>query len=422
MRLFLSLLLLFGAPILFADQVFTINTISQTVSRIDLDTQQSIVTFETLGQFPNAAPNKAAIYDGRLLVALTYENRVQSIDLLTESTDGWFPLEDSAGPNDIVALDGTVYVSGNTSNKVYKFEPVGALDVTGLSVGVAPEGLAIVNGRLFVANTGFHYTDYTYEAGSVSVISPESYSVERTIPTGLNPRTIVQAGSQIAVICTGDYATTAGEVDFFDATSLEPTGIATLGGCPGTAAYGDDGKLYVGNLYPAGVSIVDPVAHSVLADIDHSGIQGGNALLAGGGWLASADAGDYVAASVVRFYSLNDYELMFQTNAGVGVSDLDFYQTSSVGAPTAAASHGVGIAPNPSRSGFRFAFSQPLTRPAKIGVYDVRGRLVRNLIMTGSTTWDGCDGSGTRCAPGVYLARVDYGKGRSETVRMSVIR
>jgi hypothetical protein len=59
-----------------------------------------------------------------------------------------------------------------------------------------------------------------------------------------------------------------------------------------------------------------------------------------------------------------------------------------------------------------------------IDIFDVSGRTVARFAVTGSTgavEWDGTDASGTRVAPGVYLARVSFG-GASTSTRIAIVR
>lgn len=70
------------------------------------------------------------------------------------------------------------------------------------------------------------------------------------------------------------------------------------------------------------------------------------------------------------------------------------------------------VAPNPFNPRTVVAFSVPSTGAATLGIYDVRGRLVRTLVDgflaagTHEATWDGTDDAGRAQAAGTYLARL----------------
>ena len=97
-------------------------------------------------------------------------------------------------------------------------------------------------------------------------------------------------------------------------------------------------------------------------------------------------------------------------NAGVGVA-----------VPRSGAGPGAAITldayPNPGRAmTIRVVCTdgrEPSVSPAALGIYDVRGRLVRSLWVGGlpsgplELAWDGTNAAAARCAPGLYLLRLN---------------
>jgi hypothetical protein len=71
--------------------------------------------------------------------------------------------------------------------------------------------------------------------------------------------------------------------------------------------------------------------------------------------------------------------------------------------------------PNPFRSGTTIRYTIPHEGKVEIAVFDVSGRLIRNLVNSTMPAgdhqahWDGRDHSGNRIAAGVYLYRLRYG-------------
>jgi flagellar hook assembly protein FlgD len=82
-----------------------------------------------------------------------------------------------------------------------------------------------------------------------------------------------------------------------------------------------------------------------------------------------------------------------------------------------------GIAPNPfnPRTTIHFDVATPGT--VRLGVYDVRGHLIRDLVSgrmaagRHEAVWDGRDGGGRSAAAGVYFVRMNA-EGRSLTQKM----
>ena len=82
------------------------------------------------------------------------------------------------------------------------------------------------------------------------------------------------------------------------------------------------------------------------------------------------------------------------------------------GAPETEAAGMTGAYPNPFRHSTRFSFELRFPGDVELAVYDVRGRLVRQLErgLRGSGThqleWDGRDDAGRAVATGVYYFRL----------------
>jgi hypothetical protein len=83
--------------------------------------------------------------------------------------------------------------------------------------------------------------------------------------------------------------------------------------------------------------------------------------------------------------------------------------------------------PNPFREAATIAYNLPATGRVTIGVYDIAGRLVRQVadghVEAGlhAVQWDGRDGSGRAVASGVYFCRIDAG-GDSDMQRLVFLK
>ncbi len=93
------------------------------------------------------------------------------------------------------------------------------------------------------------------------------------------------------------------------------------------------------------------------------------------------------------------------------------------GVSSAGASHGVPAlalrqnAPNPFRSATSIAYTLPSPQPVSLAVFDVQGRLVRELVSgrqpagDHSVTWDGRDSGGREAVNGMYFYRLSTAEG-----------
>jgi hypothetical protein len=95
------------------------------------------------------------------------------------------------------------------------------------------------------------------------------------------------------------------------------------------------------------------------------------------------------------------------------------------GLPVPLALH--GNVPNPFNPLTHIKFSVGDPARVKLGVYDVKGRLVRTLSdgLRGSgehdVVWDGLDGAGRSLPSGTYFGRVEVGE-QTESVKMMLVR
>jgi hypothetical protein len=84
------------------------------------------------------------------------------------------------------------------------------------------------------------------------------------------------------------------------------------------------------------------------------------------------------------------------------------------------------ISPNPFRGRITIGFALAAPGHARLGVYDVSGRLTATILDRElpageqSVTWDGTGRGGTRVAPGIYFCNFQSG-GRVETRRIVLL-
>ena len=112
------------------------------------------------------------------------------------------------------------------------------------------------------------------------------------------------------------------------------------------------------------------------------------------------------------------------------VYDLQITVGGAVDAPVLAAVSRTGLrpaAPNPFRTGTSIGYALAAAARVDLRIYDVRGRLVRELVQgtrpsgDHSAEWDGRDGSGRELAPGIYFLRFT-GNGVTETRKLVRVR
>jgi len=114
---------------------------------------------------------------------------------------------------------------------------------------------------------------------------------------------------------------------------------------------------------------------------------------------------------------------------GNGVYEMNLADPAAVEAAEALTA-GIRLAPpspNPVREGTSIRFSLAKAGPARVGVYDAAGRLVKMLVDgerpagESQVAWNGHDAGGIRVAHGLYFARLTA-QGVSRTQKVTVVR
>jgi len=190
-----------------------------------------------------------------------------------------------ASPRDVVVDDGIVWVAGFTFGEPGEVAPID--QVTGevgpaIDVGDVPQGVAVADDHLFVANNGSLGSGTT-----LSVIDPAERALQETIETGCDgPRDLFASDtSTLIVVCTGktvytdDFTeiveSTNGQILFLDAASRSVTDRINLPGQAQstngseTAVFSDrTSELFVTMSTAGQIAVVDAAARSISQVVD----------------------------------------------------------------------------------------------------------------------------------------------------------
>ena len=116
-------------------------------------------------------------------------------------------------------------------------------------------------------------------------------------------------------------------------------------------------------------------------------------------------------------WNIDDIQLWGIPYAAAGVPDTDASERLAL----------LPSSPNPFREAATIAYSLPEAGRVTVGVYDVAGRLVRNVVDGAveaglhAAQWDGRDGSGRPVAAGVYFCRI-VALGETDTRSMVLLK
>jgi len=395
---------------------YVVNSGSQTLSRIDLETDVVDNTFAVLG---NSA-NRVAITEDYLYVVNSGDNNIQKLDRESGSTVSNIYIGSTSNPYDILIHNDFAYITGALSNKIYKIDLLTDTVLEDVNVGGNPAGMAVWETKLYVGNT-----DYAsgYLNCSVSIIDLDDFSVIGEIPTDPNPQYLIEHNNLIHVSCTGNWTDIFGSVQIIDPTTDEIVETLNIGGYPGSlGALGTD-IIYIGDSMNSGVYAYNSTTFEIIYDFNSPFLPGASSVYADQSMLATL-GGEWGQNFTVNIYDQNE---ALQNSYNVGLYATDIILTSASGVE-AAEDIPVGSSiilmnyPNPFNPTTTISFSSTtslhqgyarraeFTEDTELIIYNLKGQMIRQysiLNNQSSIVWDGTDGNGNYVPSGIYLYKLN---------------
>ena len=156
------------------------------------------------GRSLGASPQGGVVYGDKIYLGIYSSNTIEVIDRNTYKSVKQISLTNSEGqsPRSLVAKDGKVYVS-MYNGYVSRLDTLSLeIDKT-VKVGPNPEVIAIRGKYLYVPNSdGMNYPNYGTTASKINL---DSFTVEKTFEVGLNPTQFASNGSDLFMLCMGNY-------------------------------------------------------------------------------------------------------------------------------------------------------------------------------------------------------------------------
>lgn len=240
-----------------------------SVARVDLDAgtvQSNVATVGALANRITVDP-----LGGSAVVVCSGSANLHVLDLATGTVANVFALPAGSNPWDVEISGGRFFVTSLLHDAVYVLDADDGTALATIPVGVAPEGLCVADGRLWVANTGFDFDTFTWGPGSVSIVDPSSFAVLGEVPVHVNPQECTAGpDGRVHVTCTGDFGAVTGRVDVIDPAADAVVASLPVPGYPGTAAAGGPlPAMYLGlttTTFSSAVLSYDPFTLAWIAD------------------------------------------------------------------------------------------------------------------------------------------------------------
>lgn len=404
--------------------IFVLNTISETVSRFDLNTKETDNTFAVTGMYPN----KMAVNEKHLFLTNSGDANVQVIDIHTGETVKKIEMEEFSNPYDILIHGSYLYVTGMLSNKVYRIDKQSLEIVAEVEVGISPMGLLAAEEILYVANSGVSYPDY--HAGELSVIDLESFAVvdEVELPTNAQ-RMAFCNNDRLHIVCTGDYDEITGQIVVLERESLEKVDSITFGNYPINILIPSNNRAYTGDAFNLGVFSYDVTTFEPVHTPENRFAAGGGAFLELDEYIIVADAKDFTSNSTISFYSL-DEEFLFSFDSAIGAVDLAKIPVSA-NIEDNLLTPQVNIYPNPSQGSFHIDVAQlegvKGSSPSEyvnytVEIFNIKGQLINRInLAANQTVWDGTCAGNRPVPSGIYFMKINQADAATKK-RITIIR
>ncbi len=204
---------------------------------------QQIYYTQNEGKRLGDTANDAEIFGNKAYIAVTQSNKIEVIGLDDYKTLGYIDFGEDSAPREITIVSETeAYVTCLGKNELCKFNPTSMEVIASVGVGQQPEGVAVSNGHIFVANSGYSADSTVY------VINQSNFTVTDTIVITKNPRFVLKdLSGDIIVVASGVYdGVGEGGVYKISSTNLEITDFIKIDKNPGECAV-DGEYLYVAN-------------------------------------------------------------------------------------------------------------------------------------------------------------------------------
>ncbi len=260
-----------------------------------------------------------------IIIAVDVSSQVEIIERKTMKSVAQIPFFDGINAREprqievhgtrayVCNFDGTVGVIDLITNSVVDL----------IEVGANPDGLAIVNDRLYVSNSGgLHYPVYD---STMSVINLASLMVEETFETRINcSQMIVDDQGEIYLVSRGNYGDVSPALLRID--PITNTVVETIEMSISSLAY-DNNWMYYFNGEEDAIyrynTLTETNEASPFMDVSSYDTFAGFILDKTNERFFCLDANGYVNSSTVRAYNMSG-EILFEFQAGLIANDLIF--------------------------------------------------------------------------------------------------
>lgn len=233
-----------------ASALYVVNSLGETLDRIDLETGAVTLAILPLGNGPNDIAVSGE--PTRLWIANSLDNEVWGVDPDQQVPEPVVDVGNNQNPYRLAVLDdGRVAVTNWLGGNLALLDPAAGIVDDSRPIGRTPEAVLSSGHRLFATAVGYDLPTGRFGPGKVYALdiaarggAPIDSAVVPTNPQAL----LIDTQGRLHVICTGNYGgyepASQGAVRVLNATTLDSLGTIELGATPGAGILVND-QVYV---------------------------------------------------------------------------------------------------------------------------------------------------------------------------------
>lgn len=274
---------------------------------------------------------------------------IEIINLLTRSNVGSIPIDSDTTPKQIALIPpAKAYVTGLYSNVIHVIDLNQKRVVKRIPCGPMPDGITILNGKAYVANSAYVKEPGTWnvsydDTSNITVIDIDTDTVIKTIPMPINTNGITSDGvSRVVAVSAGiggwnPQGPVPGTVVFIDTVTDEIEQTIELDGRAGGPTIDSMERLFISS---GGLLVYDLLSETWIHDADNPFTD-----LGGVGAIDPNDnlyitRADWTGGRQDKLHVVDPNGTLLNTyGVGPGASSVIFAQVQSIGIATANVNH-----------------------------------------------------------------------------------
>ncbi|MBD3168159.1 MAG: T9SS type A sorting domain-containing protein [candidate division Zixibacteria bacterium] len=413
--LFALTFILFLSPTVYAQNwLYVVNSLAETISRVNLDNGNVQNHIATVG----SAPNDIKIHDYRAYILNSISDNIHIFNIESQTVEGTIEFHRSGNPWEMLFADnGYAYVTNFVNGQLYEVDVNSGNIVRDFQVGATLEGIYIAAGKLFVTDVNYNPGNYTYGDGILYYSDLNDLSDWGQLAIGTNPQKIIMGpDGNLHIVCTGNYVDIMGSIYVVNPETVQEVTHFNIGGSPGpgmavsgelvfigAGGWVDNGIVfcYNGNTY----EILNDSNNPITVGTGAMGITSDNN--------GNAYSCNFNAATISKISQSR--QVIDTYNVGDGPNCAAFYNPQTgidddIPLPKST-ELAITAYPNPFNSSTTVGFEGvTMGTDLTVKVYDLQGTLVDKIDMKINPDYDKINWNANDLSSGIYFLRAgNYG-------------